>query len=489
MAETQRQSTLTLADAGSQGLVLLAGMGSAQALSFVRNAVLGHSLSPRDFGIAASITLLLQLVETLSDLGHDRLIVQAPDGESDRFLAATHAVAVARGLLLGAMLLLLAPWAAHFFAVPDAAPAFAAVAIVPVLKGFVHMECRRAQRRFDNRPQMLVEVVPQAVALIATLPLVRWQGGYEAVVTLAILQALSAVAMARLLSPTPFRLTFDGDITRRLIAFGWPILLSALPLVAVYQGDRAIVGRLIGVEALAAYSAAFMLAMVPGLLAARASQALMLPIFAELLRHGRALAPRFAIAAEATTVLAALYLSVFTIAGGTLLKIAFGPAYAGHGALIGALATMWAFRMLQAVPGMALMAAGETKPFLIAGLIRALALPAALYAALAGMPLAMIAAPGCAGELASLLYVAARLSALQPGLASILLLRALFILPVGIASALLASTDGGAGWTLAIAALTALSVLASGIVLMPSLLPRARHLLAHVFAAKRLRAS
>ena len=87
-----------------QGAMLFAGFASAQVLSFARNAVLGHTLSKGDFGVAASITLMLQLVETLSDLGSDKLIVQAADGNDRRFLAASHTVLVVRGLVLSALL-------------------------------------------------------------------------------------------------------------------------------------------------------------------------------------------------------------------------------------------------------------------------------------------------------------------------------------------------------------------------------------------------
>ena len=99
--------------------------------------ILGHALSPRDFGIAASITLLLQLVETLSDLGHDRLIVQAEDGDSERFLGhdAHHSRCARRPTWRSCLLVLAAP-AAQFFAIPEAAGAFALVALVPVIKGF-----------------------------------------------------------------------------------------------------------------------------------------------------------------------------------------------------------------------------------------------------------------------------------------------------------------------------------------------------------------
>lgn len=478
---------LTLKGVGAQGAILFCGIGLSQGLSFARNALLGHALSPRDFGIAASITLLLQLVETLSDLGHDRLIVQADDGDSDSFLATTHTVAAARGVLLALLIAALSPFATRFFGAGEAANAFMLVALVPLIKGFVHLDSRRAQRRLDNRPQLTLEVVPQAIALTATLPVLAFVPGFMAAVVLAILQAAAAVAVARSLTRAPYRLGCDEDVLRRLLAFGWPILLSALPLAVVYQGDRAIIGRISGLEALAAYSAAFMITMVPGLLAARAGHALMLPVFSTTLRNGQALTRRFCLLAEATVILAALYLTVFIVAGGKLLPIAFGPAYGGHDALLAALAGMWALRMIQAVPGMALMASGETKPFLIAGIIRASVLPAALYAALHGASLAGIAATGCAGELASLLYISWRVERLQSGLACALLARALFLVPVAVAAALIAGLGGDTIATALAAAAGLLAILGAGIAIMPGMLVRARRALAHVFSDARLK--
>lgn len=413
----------------SQGGLLFAGYAAAQGFSFLRNALIGHALSKGDFGIAATITLLLQLVETLSDLGTDRLIVQAADGDDPRFVATAHTTLLARGVLSAFLVVLAAAPAARFFGIPDAAWALGLVALVPLAKGFLHLDYRRAQRRLDNRPQLLVEVLPQAMALVATLPLLAHPGGYAVAVWLSLLQAAAAVAVSHLVAERRYRLAFDGPLLSRFVAFGWPIWLSAFPLVAVYQGDRIIVGRLLGMEDLAAYSAAFMVTMVPGLVAAKVGHALMLPLFAAARDDAARLRRRFTRLAGLAAATAAAYLALFLAAGGIMLPLAFGPHYTGLGTVIGWLAAMWGLRMLQVVPGMALMALGETKPFLGAGLVRATALAPALVAAAHGYGLAAVAAAGVAGELASLAYVASRLEALRPGLATPLLIRTLALLP------------------------------------------------------------
>lgn len=160
-----------VARVAAQGAVLLGGYGLSQAFSFLRNALIGHALSKGDFGIAATITMLLMLVDTLSELGAERLVVQAGDGGTERFIATTHAVMAARGLATGLLIALAGSSIAGFFLVPEAAWAFAAAGLVPMLRGFMHLDARRAQARLDNRATMIVEVLPQAVALAAT-PLV-----------------------------------------------------------------------------------------------------------------------------------------------------------------------------------------------------------------------------------------------------------------------------------------------------------------------------
>ncbi len=417
--------------------MLLSGFALAQVFSFARNAIIAHWLSKGDFGIAAAILLLLQLLDTLTDLGVDRLIVQARDGDDPRLLANAHLTLVARGLVTAVLLLTLAWPMAGFFGIPEAAWAFAAAAIVPFAKGFLNLGARVAQRHLDNRPQMMIEVAPQALGLILTLPMLMLAGDYTAVLWLAIVQAVLAIAVSHVVTPHRYALGFDKKHMHRLVAFGWPIWASAFPLIAVYQGDRMIIGHLAGIEALAAYTAAFMITMVPGLIAAKVANALMLPLLAGEQDHTDRFAERFRMMAEATALAAALYLAAFVIAGGMLLPIAFGGSYAGLGPLVGWLALMWSMRMLQAVPGAALLAKGVTSPFFTAGMIRATGLLLAWLALTAGWGLEGAAAAGAVAEFASLAYITWRLDRLvEPHthatthrLGSALAARALLLIP------------------------------------------------------------
>ena len=422
-----------------QGALLLSGFAAAQACSFSRNAIIGHALSRGDFGVAATIAMVLQLLETLSDAGADRLIVQDPRGETPALWGTVHTVMIVRGLLIAVVLYLGAVPAAGFFGVPEAAWAFQTIALVPLVRGFMSFDSRRAQRRLDNRPVVAIEMLPQAAALGATLPLLVFDTGYGVAVWLALIQAVLALAASHGFAARRYVVALDRAVLRRLVAFGWPIWLSAFPLLAVTQGDRIIIGRLLGMEALAGFTAAFLVTMVPSLVAARIGHALVLPLLAGAQDRPEVFNARFRTMCEATGLGAACYLTFFLCAGGATIALAFGASYNGLGAIAAWLALMWTLRMVQAAPGLALMAMGTTRPLLTAGLLRASALAIALGAALAGFGLEGIAAAGVLGEAASLLYIAWRADREARGLARAFLGRCLVLLPAGLAALAIAA--------------------------------------------------
>lgn len=399
-----------------QGAWLFAGHAGAQLCAFARNALLGHMLSKGDFGTAATLTIILQTFETISDVAVDRMIVQAEDGDDARLTEVAHAFLIARGVAIGLALWLGAPMIAGFFALPDAAWAFQGLAIVALIKGFSHLDFRRYQRRLENRPLLAVEAFPQLAALVLTVPAIEMTGDFSAVVWLAGVQAVFAVMLSHLVAERTYRIGIDTHLARRFFQFGWPVLLSALPLLVVYQGDRIIVARAYGIEALAGYSAAFMLTMVPALLVAKVGLSLMLPLLSGVQTDTAVFRQRFNLLCAGTAVFASLYVAAFAFAGPYILPIAFGAQYRGLGDVLTWLAIMWGLRMLHMAPGAALMALASTRPHLIAGTIRATALGLAFAAAQFKQDLALIAACGVVGEILSLAYLTDRIGRRDGGL-------------------------------------------------------------------------
>ncbi|MEO1264459.1 MAG: oligosaccharide flippase family protein, partial [Pseudomonadota bacterium] len=358
-----------------------------------------------DFGIAAVILLTLQIVETLTDMSADKLIIQADDGASQPVVGTAQSFQLIRGIATAAIILAAAYPLAAFYRVPEAGVAFMAVALAPLMKGLINLDMRREQRTLNNAPYLSVEVLPQVIALAAT-PLALWVApSYAAVVIIAVVQAGSALLVASFTARKPIHFCWDADVARRMLAFSWPIWLSAIPLIAVHQGDRILIGRLIGMEAVAGYSAAFLITMVPGLVVAKVGHALLLPLLAEAKGNRNVFAARTRLMLTAAGILAFCYFAAFALIGGPLLSLVFGSAYSGLHFVVMLLAAMWAMRMVQAIPGIALMALGQTRALLSAGIIRALGLIPAYIAITLGYGLEGVAVAAVAAECASLAYI------------------------------------------------------------------------------------
>jgi len=410
-----------------QTAMMLAGFGGAQLLGFGRNMLFAHLLSKGDFGTSAVLTIALQTFETVSDVAVDRMILQAADGEDRAMIATGHAVMIARALMLAVVLFLAAPLFAQLFGLVEATMAFQAVALIPLLKGFMHLDCRLAQRRLDNRAAVLIEVIPQALALAAVWPAVRLTGDYTAALWVTGLQAAASTIASHMLASQQYRVAFHPALLRRFAHFGWPVLLGAIPVLAVFQGDRAIVARYEGVEALAGYTVAFLMTMVPATLIVRIGLPLMLPLLSGDGSKPKKRDERFTLMFEITVLVTSLYLAGFLMLGGTAVRLAFGHNYAGYGAVTGAVALMWSLRLLQAPFGAFLMASGDNRPMLIAGTVRALALAPTLLAAHLGMSLVTLGICGAIGELSSLLYFALWLRRDHAALSTMVVTRTAFL--------------------------------------------------------------
>src|SRR5688572_29789660 len=106
------------------GLILSLSSTVSALTSFARNIIVARMISVEDFGIAALFALSMSIVEMLSNLGVDRMLVQDRHGDSERMQSTAHAFQVARGFMSATILFFVAPLIADFFGIPQVAWAF-----------------------------------------------------------------------------------------------------------------------------------------------------------------------------------------------------------------------------------------------------------------------------------------------------------------------------------------------------------------------------
>ena len=443
-----------------QTLRLFANQVIAEGAILLRNVLLARLLGPEQMGMALMLAISLRCLEMLSYLAADRLLVQARDGNTSRFQANAHGLELIRGALAGAVLGMLAYPAAHAFGYPEMAPAFAGLGLVPLLRGFAHMDYRRIQRVLDFRPTLWVESLSSLAATLAVWPVWLLTRDYSTLVWVSLVQAVTHLVLTHALAERPYRLRFEATYLLRMLSFGWPMLLNSLLMFGVFQGDRLIVALSVSTQELGSYALALQLGLLPTLVLARGSLSLLLPLMARQQDDIRAFSELYRRAMLVLISTACLFYLAYSLLGDDVVRMVFGDAYHVEPVVLAWIGLALALRIIRVGPSTAALAFGDSRTLLQANLARLAGLLLSAWAALSGSGLAYIVAGAAVGEWMALLAGLALLHRRYPLPGNGLAKLGMAVLPGSLAALVfqvpevLAVVAGVAGWALVITALS-----------------------------------
>ncbi len=384
-------------------LLILSGNAAASMVLLVRNLAVARLISVENYGIAATFALVVSLLEMMSALGLQQQIVQSKEGDDPDFQAALQGFQLLRGILSGATLFLLAGPVADFMNVPEVAWAYRVVALVPVLNAFQHFDVHRLNREMVFGPLLMMQFAPALLSLALVWPFVVWFGDYRVMLGCILVQAAMGVATSHLAARRPWRLRFDRRVISGSLRFGWPLLVNNLLLFAVFNGDRILVGREIGMETLAIFSMGMTLTLTPTLVLAKSTQNFFLPQLSRLWSAEPPQKDRFSRTARAVIevpLLAGVLLATGVyLLGGPVVYLLLGEKYLSLLPYLTWFAVMQALRVAKAGPSIVALAAGHTSNAMIANICRITILPLAWYVAATTGDLLLIIQIAAAGEL------------------------------------------------------------------------------------------
>jgi O-antigen/teichoic acid export membrane protein len=382
-----------------QGTLLLTlGEGVIYGCSFIRNMILARMLTKADFGIAATFALIMTLLEMSDKLGMARFVVRDKEGNEPEFIAAAHVVHFVAAALSAILIVACAGPLSILFGIPDQRWAIFLLALGPLFRGVEHLDVRRFERDLRFAPSLLVEALPQVVITLAAWPVVSWLGDYRAVLLLLLAKGLVSCVGSHLLAERPYRWRMHRVYIRRMLRFGWPLVVNGFLMFGVLQGDHFLIAALYTMTDLAPYAAAAALTMAPTFFFGRVFNSLMLPIVADVQGDPVALARRYRQVLSVVTVFAVVCSVAMILGGEAFMRLVYGSKYAGAGVLLAWLAAANAFRNVRIAPAVAAIAKGDSQNQMISNLFRVVALIPAAAVAFAQKPLWLIACTGLLGE-------------------------------------------------------------------------------------------
>jgi O-antigen/teichoic acid export membrane protein len=381
-------------------LLILSGNAASSLFLLIRNLAVATLIPLTDYAIAATFMIAMMAVEMASTLGLQQQIVQASKGEDTRFQAALQGFQVFRGVLAGIVLFAMAGPIAVFLGVPQVAWAYQVLAVVPVLNALQHFDMHRLNRQMVFGPLILTKVVPIFMSLLLIWPLAIWLGDYRVMVWALIVQAAVMVVMSHVTARRGYLLVWDRVMIGESLRFGWPLLLNGAFLFGVFQGDKIIVGHLLGLAPLALFAMGFTLTLAPSLVIANSIQNFFLP---QLSKDD----DRFGMFAQVTSqtgLFGGMMLVVMVAAlGAPLVALVLGAKYAGLAPLLIPLAVLQAIRIAKAGPSIVALSKGHTTNAMWSNVPRLVSLIVIWAALQEDASLLTVIWIGCCGELAGLI--------------------------------------------------------------------------------------
>ena len=360
-------------------LLILSGNAAASLLLLARNLIVARMIPVADYGIAATFAVAMAVVEMASALGLQQQIVQSKQGDDPHFQAALQGFQVLRGLISGAVLFALAGPMARFMDIPQVIWAYQLLALVPVLNALVHFDIHRLNRQMVFWPMLLTGAVPALASVLALWPLALWFSDWRVMLYAIVVQAVLGAVVSHLVARRPYRLAFDAAIMAGSLRFGWPLLANAVLLFLVFNAEKLIVGRSLGMETLAMFAMGLTLTLTPTLVLAKSVTNFFLPPLSAAKTDAH-----FQNLAVVIFQIHILFAGIFTLAvvvlGPWLITGLLGTKYEPLVSILVWLAILQALRIFKGGPSTVALARGQTENAVVANVIRIVLLPIAWWA-------------------------------------------------------------------------------------------------------------
>jgi O-antigen/teichoic acid export membrane protein len=293
--------------------------------------VLAAILSPADFGVLASATVVVTFMQVFIDNGLGRALIQYDAGDLDTVANSTFWTNAAVGVALYVLTLVSAQPVARFFDQEILVPVVRVLGLQVLFAAAASVQQALLQRNFRFKSLLIARAVSTLIssALCVVLALKGygvWSLVGCAVAATAINSALICVSCARLWRP---RWQVDWRAVTPVLAFGMWTLAEALALWSIFWGDTIIGGYFLGAEQLGIYRMAGNLVLLLFAITLNPLLSLLYPYLSRLQTDAVLLGETFE---KVVKVIAAVALPMglgAALAGPPIIDLIFGPRWAG----------------------------------------------------------------------------------------------------------------------------------------------------------------
>lgn len=353
----------------------LAGFGAQQILRLGSTLILTRLLFPEAFGIMSLASVFMSGLQMFSDIGIRPSIIQNKRGEEPDFLNTAWTIQIFRGFALWAIACAIAYPVSVIYDNTTLFPILCVIGATAAIRGFQTTGYATANRKLSLGKLTLVELVTQAVGIVATVIWAMFQPTVWALAGGALIASVLSVTMGfQVLSTHPHRLRWDASAVNELLSFGkWIFVSTALTFLS-QSGDRLLLPKILSINDLTFYTLAMTFLLIPMNVLRQIAGKVLLPVYSEVLNKGgtervNKVSSRFSLLSAP-----AFAVPILLIFGGDwLVSVMYDARYAAAGPALSILSIGGFFSMMRASQFGLMLAAGNSKRAMLSNGVRVFA--------------------------------------------------------------------------------------------------------------------
>lgn len=288
--------------------------------------IVARLLTPSEVGVFSVAVVLVGLVQTVRAFGVPTYIVQEKELTEERIRSAM-GVAILVGWVLAAAIALLSGLVAGFYREPGIRDVMLVLALNFVLMPFGSVTMAYLMREMNFAPQALATVLAAAAQCGVAVTL-AWLGfGYMSLAWASVASNLVMIVVAQVYRPAgmPYRPSLKG--AKRIAKFGMTSTSAFVIGDATHGAPDLVMGRTIGVEAVAIFGRASGLVQMFDKVVMNAVWRVAMPYFSMRDREGGNVTVAFLNAASLTTALAWPFFFFLAVMAYPVIRIMYGPQW------------------------------------------------------------------------------------------------------------------------------------------------------------------
>jgi len=252
-----------------------------KVFGIVRLIIIARFISPNNFGLMGIALLTMSTLNTFSQTGFQQALIQKK-GRIKKYLDSTWTFLIFRGIILFLILYFLAPYAATFFAAPEARLIIRVIALATLFSGFNNVGIIFFQKKLEFNKHFFYKLSGTLADFVVAVALAIILKNVWALVFGLLAGNFVRLIASYLLHPYRPKISFDFKNIAPLFHFGKWILGSSILIFLITQGDDIFLGKMLGVTALGFYQMAYKISNMPATEYSHLIATVMLPAYSKI---------------------------------------------------------------------------------------------------------------------------------------------------------------------------------------------------------------